>query len=179
MHSVALLETQGYPSLAETAHFYYRDSAAHEVGHGLTAKELGATRICAVMPGPPHGRGYCSYTAPRARDELDELFDSLVISLAGTAAEHLAAGLDPLGPGLEFEIAKRSLLIETRPAPNAWEAALDVLERLCEGDRSLAESALSRELEGLLLRAVAILKKRSAELERLTARLEREREILI
>ena len=94
-------------------------------------------------------------------------------------AEHLSAGVDPLGPHREGEIALRTLMIETQPPPNAYEYVIGVLQHILGRDRANARAVLSRCSDELLICAVGILQKHLPELERLADRLQTKGEITI
>jgi hypothetical protein len=146
--------------------YYHRDSAVHELGHGLVAVARGSTGVVAHMPGD-HGRGYCQHRGARRSTELDALCDELVVLLGGTAAEVIASGQNPIGDGERdaTDFALWALEIETQPEPNA----------LVYAEERLGRRTVHHMSAELLADAVLILGRRWSQLQRLRPELERKR----
>lgn len=154
-------------------------SAIHECSHGVVARELGACGIVVSLRSGPGGGGDCSFVPPpHGPTSLEDLRNELTIFVAGTVATQIAAGRSPLGPADPSEIAQNILSLEHRPEPNAREYALRQLEREF-GDPIASYRALDAMSVSVLHRAVEIVKRNWTEIERLAARLESEKELVL
>jgi hypothetical protein len=161
----------------------------HEAGHGVVAKRLGGGRVrlrayaTARFHDPalfPRGlNGFCEHDDLPGATGLERLRGELTVLVAGPAAEQIAAGRDPLGPAPPTEIAKRMLMLEGRPLPNAYDWALQELEEEFGGDRLRAYQWFDAAGGQILERAVSTLRAEWSDVRRIAERLEQETEVVI
>lgn len=147
----------------------YRNGAIHEAGHGIAAREFGATRIrLQIDP------GRCLYEqAPRC-----EVFENhLVICTSGHVAELVAAGKDPLA-GDRWRTVVGILEREGEPKPNVLTWALGELEREL-GSPYQAKAAFNQIAESVLVGAWEIVNRRFAEIQHIANQLNRRGEVTL
>jgi hypothetical protein len=164
--------------------------AFHEAGHAVVARwaglKPGRVRVDQIT-----GGGGCWHDAPRPRrDRVDALRGSLVVAVAGVAAEQLAGGVDPLNAAVPpAEIARRIISREratqAEPRPEGGSLRHPDTRRWAVDELSdwLSDEALAYELVDEILapdalrRAVRILLNRWLEVESIVKRLEAEGDI--
>jgi hypothetical protein len=144
-----------------------RSTPLHEAGHSVVARALGARRVKAsIIPGAvgesPLASGHCAYDFPYMPTDLEQLRAELTISVAGHAAEMIAAGRSLEGPAHPREISQRIMAREGLPRPNARSDALKQLTRMYGGDELTGYRALDAISADILRRAVEILKRNLA-----------------
>jgi hypothetical protein len=147
----------------------FRNSAAHEAGHGVAAKVLGGTGI--VLRINP---GSCVH---EESDRSATFRNRLAILVAAHVAELVAADQDPLSGDRVRRVAGM-LERERQPRPNALAWALGELEREC-GSPSMARQAFNALAEEILLRAWVIVSKHWNEIEQVAKQLDQRGEMKI